>query len=68
MVKVKICGITNIHDALIAVEEGANAVGFIFAPSARNVSPDEARKVESSPDGKDRVKLTEFIRNAKSVN
>jgi phosphoribosylanthranilate isomerase len=35
---VKICGITSEADALLAVSFGADAVGFIFAPSARQIS------------------------------
>lgn len=36
---IKICGITTEDDALLAVAMGADAVGFIFAPSERQVSP-----------------------------
>ncbi len=42
---VKICGITNEDDALLAVALGADAVGFVFAPSRRQVKPDAVRDI-----------------------
>ncbi|MGA2837286.1 MAG: phosphoribosylanthranilate isomerase [Acidimicrobiales bacterium] len=36
---VKICGITSEADALLAVGMGASAVGFVFAPSPRQMAP-----------------------------
>ena len=35
---VKICGITNEDDALLCVAMGADAVGFVFAPSTRQIA------------------------------
>ena len=45
MVKVKVCGITNADDAFAAVALGADALGFIFAPSPRRISPEDARNI-----------------------
>jgi phosphoribosylanthranilate isomerase len=45
MTWIKICGITNIEDALNVASLGADALGFIFAPSSRRVEPDVAKKI-----------------------
>lgn len=46
MTFVKICGITDVDDALLAVALGADALGFIFAPgSTRQLAPNRARDI-----------------------
>lgn len=42
---VKICGITNREDALFAVAMGAEALGFVFAPSPRQVPVGRVRDI-----------------------
>lgn len=46
MVKIKICGITSLDDARVAIEAGADMLGFNFyRPSARFIDQHEARKI-----------------------
>jgi len=45
MTWIKICGITTAEDAERAIDLGASAIGFIFAPSRREISTDRARDI-----------------------
>jgi phosphoribosylanthranilate isomerase len=42
---IKICANTTLADAQVAAETGADAVGFVFAPSPRRISPAQVAKI-----------------------
>ncbi len=45
MIRVKICGICDLEAANMAVDAGADLIGFHFCDSDRRVSPEEARSI-----------------------
>ena len=42
---IKVCANTSLEDATLAVEAGANAVGFVFAESPRRVTREQVREI-----------------------
>jgi phosphoribosylanthranilate isomerase len=65
MTWIKICGMTNLEDALVAVDAGADAVGFVFyEKSPRFVSVETAREIVAKlPENVEKVGV--FVGNSK---
>jgi phosphoribosylanthranilate isomerase len=56
MAWIKFCGTTNLEDARAAAAVGADAVGFLFAPSPRRIDPEAARAIIAQlPPGLEKV-------------
>ena len=43
--RIKFCGCTDLHDVMLAIETGADAIGMIFAPSPRRITESAARHI-----------------------
>ncbi len=57
---VKICGITTVDAVVAAAESGVDAIGFVFAPSPRQVTPRQAAQLAAlAPAGILRIAVTQ---------
>ncbi|KAB7673156.1 phosphoribosylanthranilate isomerase [Bacillus sp. B1-b2] len=63
---VKICGIKTIEAATCSVENGAKAIGFVFAESKRKITPEKAKEIiDQLP--KELVKVGVFVNETKET-
>ncbi len=63
MTKVKICGLMELEHVKTAVESGADAIGFVFAKSRRQVTVDQARELATAVPS-DVLKIGVFVNEA----
>ena len=63
MTKVKICGLMEMEHVKTAVESGADAIGFVFAKSRRQVTVDQARELATAVPS-DVLKIGVFVNKA----
>jgi phosphoribosylanthranilate isomerase len=60
--KIKICGVVSVHDARMAIEAGAEAIGLnFFARSLRCVDPESARAIAASTAGSTVARVGVFV-------
>ncbi|MGB3635097.1 MAG: phosphoribosylanthranilate isomerase [Rubrobacteraceae bacterium] len=57
---VKVCGITNVEDARLVSDAGADAIGLIFAPSPRQVDAVQAKEIVTTV-SKEVLKVGVFV-------
>lgn len=70
---IKVCGITNSEDALVACKNGANLIGVIFAPKSKRCVTDEQAKevvdaVRAFGERSDRLQFPPFAMEAKNIS
>jgi phosphoribosylanthranilate isomerase len=61
LTRVKICGITEVSHARVAIEAGADLLGVVFAPSPRQVTQEKARQVAAAVKKHDRLAVGVFV-------